>query len=244
MIELNNLTKRYGRTLALDRLDLSIRPKEIFGFLGPNGAGKTTTIQMIAGLITPTSGSVRIQGIDMAEHPEKAKSIIGFIPDRPYLYEKLTAMEFLKFTADLFSVAPAAFDEKASALLARFSLTQWADELIESFSHGMKQRLIMAAALLHDPTIIVVDEPMVGLDPSAIKMVKQMLRSFADKGNIVFMSTHSLDIARDICDRIGILSQGKLVALGTIEELRSLARADNADLEQLFMILTAPQRNV
>ncbi|MEA2059140.1 MAG: ABC transporter ATP-binding protein [Thermodesulfobacteriota bacterium] len=238
MIELTELSKKYGSFLAVDRLTLSIPPGEVFGFIGPNGAGKTTTIQMISGLIRPTSGRVRIKGSDMGKDPVAAKGKIGFIPDRPYLYEKLTAMEFLKFTADLFSVDKSRFNAKASALLSTFSLTQWADELIESFSHGMKQRLIMAAALVHDPEIIVVDEPMVGLDPQAITLVKQILRDFADKGGAVFLSTHTLHIAQDLCDRIGLINKGRLAALGSVSELKSVAGTDNEDLEDLFMALT------
>ncbi len=238
MIELTELSKKYGSFLAVDHLTLSIPPGEVFGFIGPNGAGKTTTIQMISGLIRPTSGRVCIKGIDMAEDPVAAKGKIGFIPDRPYLYEKLTAMEFLKFTADLFSVEKNRFNKKASALLSTFSLSQWADELIESFSHGMKQRLIMAAALVHDPEIIVVDEPMVGLDPQAITLVKQILRDFADRGGAVFLSTHTLHIAQDLCDRIGVINKGRLAALGSVNELKSVAGTDNEDLEDLFMALT------
>ncbi|MFO7883806.1 MAG: ABC transporter ATP-binding protein [Desulfobacteraceae bacterium] len=238
MIELTELSKKYGSFLAVDHLTLSIPPGEVFGFIGPNGAGKTTTIQMISGLIRPTSGRVCIKGIDMAGDPVTAKGKIGFIPDRPYLYEKLTAMEFLKFTADLFSVEKNRFNKKASALLSTFSLSQWADELIESFSHGMKQRLIMAAALVHDPEIIVVDEPMVGLDPQAITLVKQILRDFADRGGAVFLSTHTLHIAQDLCDRIGVINKGRLAALGSVNELKSVAGTDNEDLEDLFMALT------
>ncbi len=238
MIELTGVTKNYGRMVAVDRLSLTVPRGEIFGFIGPNGAGKTTTIQMIAGLIAPTAGSVKICGVDMGEDPCRAKKVIGFIPDRPYLYEKLTAIEFLKFTADLFGVDPVGFEEKAEAILGLFSLGNWADEIIESFSHGMKQRLIMAAALLHEPEVIVVDEPMVGLDPSAIKMVKELFKDLAANGKTVFMSTHTLHIAEDLCHRIGVIHRGRLLALGTVAQLKEMARAENADLEELFMILT------
>lgn len=240
MIELKHLTKEYGRTTAVKDLSLSVGKGEIFGFIGPNGAGKTTTISMLAGLLIPTSGSISVCGIDMLTSPEAAKQKIGYIPDRPYLYEKLTAMEFLKFTADLFRISLDDFEKKAEAELGRFSLKDWADELIESFSHGMKQRLIMCAALIHNPELVVVDEPMVGLDPSAIRMVKGLLKDLAEGGTTVFMSTHTLQIAQDLCHRIGVIHKGRLIAEGTVEALKKRANADRADLEEVFMNLTEP----
>ena len=238
MIELKDLTKRYSDLMAVDNINLFIPKGEIFGFIGPNGAGKTTTINMLGGILAPTSGTVAICGIDMEENPEKAKSKIGFIPDRPYLYEKLTGMEFLRFTADLYDVDEDAFLGKAREKLEMFSLTDWSDELIESYSHGMKQRLVMAAALLHDPEVIIVDEPMVGLDPVAINMVKDLFQRLAKQGVTVFMSTHTLQVAEDVCDRIGIIHKGSLIALGTIEDLKRDAHAAEADLEQVFIRLT------
>ena len=240
LIELKNLTKQYGKITAVKNLTLSVSQGEIFGFIGPNGAGKTTTISMLAGLLIPTSGTVSVCGIDMLTAPEEAKRKIGYIPDRPYLYEKLTAMEFLKFTADLFQMPQSDFQRQAESELFRFSLLDWADELIESFSHGMKQRLIMCAALIHNPELVVVDEPMVGLDPSAIRMVKGLLKDLAEGGTTVFMSTHTLQIAQDLCDRIGVIHKGRLIAEGTVEELKKTARAERADLEQVFMNLTEP----
>ncbi len=238
MIELKNLTKKYVDFPAVDHLNLLIQKGEIFGFIGPNGAGKTTTIKMIGGVLEPTSGSVTIAGINMKDHPEKAKSKIGFIPDRPYLYEKLTGMEFLRFTADLYGVDEDAFLRKAREKLEMFSLTDRSDELIESYSHGMKQRLVMAAALLHDPEVIIVDEPMVGLDPVAINLVKNLFQRLAKQGVTVFMSTHTLKVAEDVCDRIGIIHKGSLIALGTTEDLKRDAHAVEADLEQVFIRLT------
>ncbi len=238
MIELKDLTKRYRDIMAVDNINLFIPKGEIFGFIGPNGAGKTTTINMMGGILAPTSGTVAICGIDMEEHPEKAKSKIGFIPDRPYLYEKLTGMEFLRFTADLYGVDEDAFLRKAQEKLEMFSLTDWSDELIESYSHGMKQRLVMAAALLHDPEVIIVDEPMVGLDPVAINMVKDLFQRLAKQGVTVFMSTHTLQVAEDVCDRIGVIHKGSLIALGTTEDLKRDAHAAEADLEQVFIRLT------
>lgn len=238
MIELTGLTKRYTDLVAVNDLNIIVPEGEIFGFIGPNGAGKTTTINMMGGIITPTSGSVTICGIRMDEHPEKAKGKIGFIPDRPYLYEKLTGMEFLEFTSDLYGVNENDFLARSQEQLEMFSLSEWSNELIESYSHGMKQRLVMAAALLHEPEVIIVDEPMVGLDPMAIKMVKELFRHLAAEGVTIFMSTHTLKVAEDICDRIGVIHKGSLVANGTPEDLRRLTDVGEADLEQVFIRLT------
>ena len=238
MIELINLTKRYGKTLAVNRLNLSVTPGEIFGFIGPNGAGKTTTIRMMGGTLSPTEGTVIIDGIDMADHPEGAKKRIGFIPDRPFLYEKLTGMEFMRFSADLYGVGDGIFLEKAQDILKTFGLFEWSHDLIEAYSHGMKQRLIISAALLHDPKVIVVDEPMVGLDPAAIRMVKDILMNLSRQGTTIFMSTHTLSVAEDLCDRIGIIHKGSLIAMGTTRELKRMAQAQEADLEAVFLKLT------
>ncbi len=241
MIEVENLKKKYGKIEAVNDLNLSVNKGELFGFIGPNGAGKTTTIKMLGGLIAPDAGSVKICGIDMIEEPERAKRKIGFIPDRPYLYEKLTGLEFLKFTADLYKM-DGDFYRRADEELKRFSLSDWGDELIESYSHGMKQRLIMAAALLHDPETIIVDEPMVGLDPAAISMVKKLFRQLVSKGVTIFMSTHTLSVAEDICDRIGVIRNGTLIAVGTAAELKKTAEGEDegvsSDLEQVFIRLT------
>ena len=238
MIELKGLTKRYGNLMAVDNLDLLIPKGEIFGFIGPNGAGKTTTINMIGGILAPTSGTVMICGINMESDPEKAKRKIGFIPERPYLYEKLTGMEFLKFIADLYGVGEDVFLIKSQEKLEMFFLSDWSNDLIESYSHGMKQRLVMAAALVHDPEVIIVDEPMVGLDPLAIKLVKNLFRNLAKQGVTIFISTHTLKVAEDICDRIGIIHKGSLIASGTPEELKRQVNETDADLEQVFIRLT------
>ena len=238
MIVLKNLTKRYGDVVAVNDLNIHITQGEIFGFIGPNGAGKTTTIKMIGGILVPTVGDIRICDIAMAENPEAAKRRIGFIPDRPYLYEKLTGMEFLKFIADLYRMNPRDFPKKASEKLELFSLSDWSEELIESYSHGMKQRLIMASALLHEPEVIIVDEPMVGLDPVAIVMVKDLFRQLAQSGVTVFMSTHTLKVAEDICDRIGVINKGRMIATGTTEDLHREAGVSDVDLEQVFLNLT------
>ena len=238
MIELTQITKNYGNHLALNNLNLNVSKGEIFGFIGPNGAGKTTTIKIMGGIMQPSHGNVRICGIDMETDPEIAKGNIGYIPDRPYLYEKLTGMEFLQFTADLYGVNKNGFAKQAESELKRFSLIDWADELIESYSHGMRQRLIFASALLHDPDVIIVDEPMVGLDPVAIMMVKDLFKSLSKKGVTVFMSTHTLKVAEDICDRIGVIHRGRLIATGTTEDLQREAQVTDADLEKVFLLLT------
>ena len=241
MIELINVKKQYGRTLAVDGLNLSVAAGEIFGFIGPNGAGKTTTIRIMGGILAPTEGTVLIDGIEMAKEPEKAKQKIGFIPDRPFLYEKLTGWEFMMFSADLYGMQGESIHGEAQNLLHMFSLWEWANGLIESYSHGMKQRLIIATALLHDPSVIIVDEPMVGLDPTGIRMVKDLLSSKASEGKTVFMSTHSLGVAEDICDRIGIIHHGALIATGTTKDLKKTAGFEDADLEAVFLRLTEEQ---
>jgi ABC-2 type transport system ATP-binding protein len=238
MIELKSLTKKYGDYKAVDDLNLLVKKGEIFGFIGPNGAGKTTTIKMIGGILAPSAGTVTVAGIDIQQEQEKAKSKIGFIPDRPYLYEKLTGMEFLKFTADLYGVSDDSFNKKAPQNLEMFSLSDWSDELIESYSHGMKQRLIMCAALLHEPEVIIVDEPMVGLDPMAIMMVKDLFQRLAHNGVTVFMSTHTLAVAEEICERIGVINKGHLIASGTTAELQRKANVTDAALEKVFLNLT------
>ena len=238
MIELINLTKKYNDLPAVNNLNLVVEKGEIFGFIGPNGAGKTTTINMMGGVLAPTSGAVMICGINMQDHPKKAKSKIGYIPDRPHLYEKLTGIEFLKFIGDLYSVDENTFLNRSREKLRLFSLSEWADDLIESYSHGMKQRLVMAAALLHDPEVIIIDEPMVGLDPLVINMVKSLFQHLAKEGVTIFMSTHTLKVAEDICDRIGIIHKGSLVVTGTADDLKNNIQNKNADLEEIFIKLT------
>ena len=238
MIELKNLTKHYGNIPAVNNLSLSVVKGEIYGFIGPNGAGKTTTIRIMGGVLAPTEGTVVIDGINMADDPENVKRRVGFIPDRPFIYEKLTGMEFMRFSADLYGVDEREFSDKAEALLRKFAIFNWADELIESYSHGMKQRLIISSALLHNPTVIIVDEPMVGLDPAAMRMVKNMFRELASEGMTIFMSTHTLAVAEDLCDRIGVIHRGALIATGTTGDLRRDAGVQEADLEEVFLILT------
>src|SRR5262245_58928470 len=239
MIELHELTKRYGNTLAVTHLSLTVSPGEIFGFLGPNGAGKTTTIRMMMGLLQPSGGTVVLGGFDLHAEPLRAKALCGFVPDRPHVYEKLTGAEYLDFAADLYHVDPAAKAARRERLLELFDLAEWRSELAESCSHGMKQRLVMAAALMHAPRILVVDEPTVGMDPRGARLLKRIFRELAADGATVFMSTHSLEVAEELCDQIGIILRGRLVALGTVDELHEQAgRHDGATLESVFLRLT------
>jgi ABC-2 type transport system ATP-binding protein len=239
MIELIGLTKRYGTTLAVDDLNLTVAAGEIFGFLGPNGAGKTTTIRMMMGLLQPTAGTVRLAGHDLATDDIAAKRLCGFVPDRPHIYEKLTGAEFLDFVAGLYLVPIAVATPRRDQLLQMFDLTQWATELVESYSHGMKQRLVMAAALIHAPRLLIVDEPMVGMDPRGARLLKRTFRQLARGGVTVFMSTHSLEVAEETCDRIGIINEGRLIAIGTVDELRRQAGShSNSRLETIFLKLT------
>ena len=239
MIDIINLTKDYGTTIAVCDLSLSVASGEIYGFIGPNGAGKTTTIRMMGGIIAPTSGSVIIDGFDMAKNPVGAKQIIGFVPDRPFLYEKLTGREFLKFSSDLYSVNSDIFEQKSASLLKQFALWDWANEIIEAYSHGMKQRLIIAAALLHDPKVLIIDEPMVGLDPTGVRMVKDILKQLAANNITIFLSTHTLSIAEDLCHRIGVIHKGTLLAQGTLAQLNEAAKTGEAKLEEVFLNLVS-----
>ena len=237
MIEISSLCKRYGSFTAVRSLDLVVPAGELFGFLGPNGAGKTTTMRMIAGILQPTAGTVRIAGHDLRVDPLAAKKALGFIPDRPFIYEKLTGIEFLRFSAGLYGEQGPDVEKRGQELLALFDLDAWRDELVESYSHGMRQKLIIASAFVHRPAVIVVDEPMVGLDPKSSKILKDLFREYTRRGHTVMMSTHTLEIAEGMCDRIGIMQRGELVACGTMEELRRSTGHDDA-LEDIFLRLT------
>jgi ABC-2 type transport system ATP-binding protein len=238
VILVDNLVKRYGKTLAVDGISFTVERGVTTALLGGNGAGKTTTIKMLVGLLKPSAGSATIAGYDIQRTPQEAKRQIGFIPDRPFLYEKLSGREFLRFVADLHGLEERAARARGEEFLELFELTTWGDELIESYSHGMRQKLVMCAALLHQPRVLVVDEPMVGLDPKGARLVKRLLRGLCDRGTTIFMSTHTLEVAEQMCDRIGIVQAGELVALGTKEELRQLVQSDVSRLEDIFLQLT------
>ncbi len=236
MIETRGLSKRFGETVAVDNLNLTIGPGEIFGFLGPNGAGKTTTIKMLVGLLQPSAGQAFIGGYDVQRQPLQAKALVGYVPDTPFLYERLTGQEFLRFVARLYSLSPRVAGPRAEALLEGFELTDRANDLVQGYSHGMRQKLTLAAALLHEPRVFFLDEPTVGLDPKSARQVKDLLRKLAGEGTCVFMSTHILEIAERMCDRVGIIDRGRLIACGTMEDLRQAG--GTGTLEDIFLQLT------
>jgi len=238
MIAVEHLVKRYGGFTAVDGVSLEVAPGEIHGFLGPNGAGKTTTIRTIAGLIKPTAGRVLVNGHDLAVDAEAAKAALGFIPDRPFIYEKLTAGEFLRFHAGLYGIDNGGVETRIGEMLEIFELGRWRDELVESFSHGMKQRLVMSAAFLHRPRAVVVDEPMVGLDPRGARLIKDVFRRMSAQGVAILMSTHTLEVAEEMCDRISIILKGKIIARGTVDELRAMAGGTDEELTPVFLKLT------
>ncbi len=238
MITLANVTKCYGNLTAVDSLNLEVQGGEIFGFLGPNGAGKTTTIRMMMGLLKPTAGQILLNGYDVEREPEKAKAIAGFVPDRPFLYEKLSGSEFLHFVGNLHHVNAERLERRIAELLEYFELARWQDELIEGYSHGMKQRLVLCAALIHEPRVLVVDEPMVGMDPRGARSLKDLFRSLAGSGTTVFLSTHSISVAEEVCHRIAIIQRGRLIACGSMAELNALATNKDGDLESVFLDLT------
>ncbi len=238
LLELRGIEKVYGRFRAVKGIDLEVRRGEIFGFLGPNGAGKTTTIRMVAGILQPTAGEIRLGGIDLLRDPGTAKRRLGYIPDRPFLYEKLSGGEFLRFVAALWGREGPEVEARIDRFLDLFSLAAWKDELIESYSHGMRQKLLISSAFLHEPALVVVDEPMVGLDPRSARILKDLLRSFTAGGGTVFLSTHTLEVAEAVCDRIAIIVGGEIHARGTMEELRAQAGSGAAHLEEIFLKVT------
>jgi ABC-2 type transport system ATP-binding protein len=239
-IRVEHVTKCYGRLRAVDDVTFSVRPGEVFAFLGPNGAGKTTTIKMLAGLLSPDAGVIEVCGVRMSADARAAKSMLAYVPDQPFLYEKLSAREFLSFVGQMYGIDPELCGQRAGRYMAQLQVTDFADQLAEGYSHGMKQRVVLAAALMHDPQVLIVDEPMVGLDPRSVRTVKEIFRQRARDGRTVFMSTHTLDVAESIADRIAIIHQGRIVSCGTLSELRAQAAHEHR-LEDIFLELTRPE---
>lgn len=237
MIEIDGLTKRYGKTTAVDNLTLHIPDGEFFAFLGPNGAGKTTTLKIIAGLLKPTSGSVHVGGFDIASKAIEAKRLISYVPDVPYVYEKLTGREFLYFIGELYGIERGYYREEVERLLCLFKIEDYGDLLMEGYSHGMRQKIVISSALLHNPRLIVIDEPMVGLDPRSVRLVKDILKHRAKEGTTIFMTTHTLSLAEEVADRIGIIHRGRLISLGSVDEIKRQAR-ETERLEDVFLRLT------
>ena len=237
-IMIKNLVKTYGDFVAVNNISLNVEPGQIFGFLGPNGAGKTTTIKILAGLLKQDSGDIVINGYDIKKDSEKCKFFTGYIPDRPFLYEKLTGIEFLRFIASLYNLSIKKFEKNTTHLLKLFDLYEWQNHLIESYSHGMRQKLIMASVFMLETPMIIVDEPMVGLDPKSARIVKELFKRHSLNGGAVFLSTHSLEIAEELCDEIAIILNGKIRIIGDMKSLRKEARLHNSDLEEVFLQLT------
>jgi ABC-2 type transport system ATP-binding protein len=238
MIQFENVTRKFGQKVAVDGLTLAVEPGELFAFLGPNGAGKTTTVKMLVGLLRPDSGSVRVCGHDLSLQTRQATRLLGYVPDEPFLYDKLSGREFLEFAAEMRGLDRSAMRARIARESENFELSEFLDDLAETYSHGMRQRIVFASALLHDPAVLVLDEPMVGLDPRSARMVKDLLRLWAANGTTVFMSTHTLAVAEEIADRIGIVSEGQLHFLGTVAQLQAELSSRHASLEPLFLELT------
>jgi ABC-2 type transport system ATP-binding protein len=238
VVELDKVTKIYGSKVAVQDLTLHVPAGQLFACLGPNGAGKTTTLKMLCGLLFPTKGTVRVGGFDLRTHGDEARKLIAYVPDQPFLYEKLTGREFLQFTAELYGMERSHAGERMARVMEQFHLHEFADDLTERYSHGMRQRTVFAAALLHEPKLLIADEPTVGLDPKSIRELKVLLRNLAKAGTTVLLSTHTLDIAQELADRIGIIHSGRLIANGTLEELRTQATQDGP-LEDIFLKLTS-----
>lgn len=238
MIQFDNTTRSFGRKVAVDGLTLTVKPGELFALLGPNGAGKTTTVKMLVGLLRPDSGTVQVCGHDLTRHTRQATRLLGYVPDEPFLYDKLSGREFLEFAAEMRGLSRSVLESRIARESENFDLSDFLDELTETYSHGMRQRLVFASALLHDPAVLVLDEPMVGLDPRTARVAKDLLRLWAAAGAAVFMSTHTLAVAEEIADRIGILAEGRLHFLGTVAELQAELSSRHTALEPLFLELT------
>lgn len=239
MIEIQGCTKRYGELVAVNNLSLSVKEAEIFGFLGPNGAGKSTTIKMMVGLMKPDTGVISIGGYDISLDPVNAKRIMAYVPEKGYSYERLTAWEYLTFISGIYKVDEGIFAKNASEYLEIFGLSQWKDEVIGSFSMGMKQRLLLSAAFMRNPKVVILDEPHNGLDPKGVRLLKDMLFKLRDGGTTIVLSTHIIAIAEQICDRIAIINKGSVAAQGTNEDMRHYAKSTDKTLEDIFLRLTS-----
>jgi len=237
MLRFDNVTRTYGARVAVDSLNLHIDHGELFALLGHNGAGKTTTIKMLVGLLRPTSGEIRVGPYNVVDNPREVSRLIGYVPDLPFLYDKLSGREFLRFVADMYGMSESAANEAVTREADRFQLNDFLDQLTESYSHGMRQRTVFAAALLHQPELLVVDEPMVGLDPHSIRLVKDLLKEYAESGKAVLMSTHTLEVAEAICDRVGVMKSGKIVFEGNVEQMRQLNPTAGQSLESLYLAM-------
>lgn len=237
MIQLDHVTKHYGAKVAVNDLTLDIRAGELFAFLGPNGAGKTTTIKLLCGLLFPSSGNIRLGGYDLTHDGAKARQFLSYVPDQPFLYEKLSGREFLQFIADMYGLPKGHGQKRIEEVIELFQLREFVEDLTERYSHGMRQRTVFAAALLHEPKVLIVDEPTVGLDPRSVRLLKDLLRKEAERGTTVFLSSHSLDVVQELADRIAIIDHGRLVACGTLEHLRTQASLDGT-LEEVFLKMT------
>ena len=246
MLELVGLTKRYDikSVPAVLDLNLKIEDGEIFGFIGPNGAGKTTTIKMITGILEPTEGSIIINGADLRKNPVKCKSFFGYVPDNPDIYERLTGMEYLNFMADVYNVSLSDRKERIGKYIEMFSISGAINNQIKSFSHGMRQKLVLTGALIHNPKLWILDEPMVGLDPMAAHILKEEMRQHCRAGNTVFFSTHVLEVAEKLCDRVGIIKGGELAAVGTVEEFKKKAQNGDSSLEDIFLDIVSSGREL
>lgn len=239
MLKLENVTKSYnkGEVKAVDNISFEVKPGEIFGFLGPNGAGKTTTIKMIVGLLKPDNGRILVKGIDNQKNPIEVKKLISYVPDNPEVYDRLTGIEYLNFMADVYGVSKDERSERIEKYLKIFKLKDAINDPIKSYSHGMKQKVVLIGALIHDPQLFILDEPMVGLDPKSAFDLKEIMRKRCEEGKTVFFSTHVLEVAEKICDRIAIINKGKIIAQGTMEELKQQS-VNKESLENIFLELT------
>ncbi len=244
ILTIDNVSKRFGETVAVNNLDLALDKGELFGFIGPNGAGKTTTIKLIMGLLRPDSGAITIGGHNVVESPRDAKKLIGYIPDNPYIYDRLTAREFLELVGSLYGMSTKLANKRIERLFDLFGIDEWGDGFAAEYSHGMRQKVILASAIMHEPKLVVIDEPMVGLDPQSQRLVKGVLKKLTERGISVFMSTHTLNVAEELCTKIAIIHKGNLMKLGTLDELKKGAQMEGRSLEELFVKLTGGEREI